>query len=152
MWPSICWRDCSVLRDRFSGHRTGMNNPFAGNKCKILSKHFGVGLCRNANYIDNIIEKLADDNGMPIPDVTVERQKKETKRMFTLQTAYPYSLNDRVCGEYMAEKNVELLTICSCHYIVYINVQIIITLKLNLIILSWNEILLKSLPHILTII
>ena len=58
------------LRDRFSGHRTGMKNPFADNRCKILSKHFGVGLCRNANYIANIIEKLSgsgkDDNGIPI--------------------------------------------------------------------------------------
>ena len=35
------------LTDRFSGHRTGMKNPFADNKCKILSKYFGVGLCRN---------------------------------------------------------------------------------------------------------
>ena len=38
------------LRDRFSGHRTGMKNPFPVNRHKILSKHFGVGLCRNANY------------------------------------------------------------------------------------------------------
>ena len=38
------------LRDRFSGHNIGMKNPFAGNKCNILSKHFCVGLCRNANY------------------------------------------------------------------------------------------------------
>ena len=55
------------LRDEFGGHRTGMKNPFGDNKCKILSKHFGVGLCRNASYIVNIIEKLSgpgsDDNG-----------------------------------------------------------------------------------------
>ena len=71
------------LRDRFSGHRTGMKNPLADNRCKILSKHFGVDLCRNANYIVNIIEKLSGsgrhDNGIPIPGVTVERQKKGTK-------------------------------------------------------------------------
>ena len=64
------------LRDRFSGHRAGMKNPFADNKSKILSKHFSVGLCKNANYIVNIIEKLSrsgrDDNGNPIPGVTVE--------------------------------------------------------------------------------
>ena len=50
--------------------------------CKILSKHVGVGLCRNPNYIVNIIEKLSgsgrDENGIPIPGVTVEVQKKET--------------------------------------------------------------------------
>ena len=63
------------LRDRFSGHRAGMKNPFADNRCKILSKHFGVGPCRNVNYIVNIIEKLSgsgrDDNGIPIPVVAV---------------------------------------------------------------------------------
>ena len=97
------------LRDRFSGHRAGMKNPFADNRCKILSKHFSVGLCKNANYIVNIIEKLSGsgrhDNGNPIPGVTVERQKKETKWMLTLQTVYPYGLNDRVGDEYMAEKD-----------------------------------------------
>ena len=67
------------LRDRFSGHRVGMRNPFAHNRCKILSKHFNIGLCKNANYIGNVIEKLSgfgrDDNGNPIPGITVEKQK-----------------------------------------------------------------------------
>ena len=36
-----------------------MKNPFADNRHKILSKHFDVGPCRNANYIVNIIEKLS---------------------------------------------------------------------------------------------
>ena len=71
------------LRDRFSGHRTGMKNPFADNKCKILSKHFRVVFCRNANYIVNIIEKLfgseRDDNGIPIPGVTVEKAKGDKR-------------------------------------------------------------------------
>ena len=64
---------------------------------------------KNANCIVNIIEKLSGsgrhDNCNPIPGVTVERQKKETKWMFTLQTVYPYGLNDRVGDEYMAEKD-----------------------------------------------
>ena len=80
-------------RGRFSGHRTGIKNPFADNKCKILRKYFGVGLCRNANYIGNIREKLSgsgrDYNTMPIPGITVERQKKETKWVITLQAVYP---------------------------------------------------------------
>ena len=65
------------LRDQLSGHKAGMEDPFADNKYKIISKHFGVSLCRNANYIVNIIEKLSgsgrDDNSIPIPGVTVER-------------------------------------------------------------------------------
>ena len=64
------------LGGRFSRRRTGMKNPFADNRCKILSKHFSVGLCRNANYIVNIIEKLSgpgkDDNDLPNRGVTVE--------------------------------------------------------------------------------
>ena len=72
-----------------------MKNLFADNKCKILSKHFGVGLCRNANYIVNIIEKL---------ERQLKDREKETKWMLTLQTVYPYGLNDRVGGESMAKK------------------------------------------------
>ena len=59
------------LRNRFRGHIAGMENPFANNKCKIFNKHFGVGFCRNASYIVNIIDKLSglgkDDNCIPIP-------------------------------------------------------------------------------------
>ena len=110
MWSSQYVRETvQSLNDRFSGHRAGMKNPFADNRCKILSKHFSVGLCKNANYIVNSIEKLSgsgrDDNGNPIPGVTVERHKKETKWMLTLQTVYPYGLNDRVGNECMAEKD-----------------------------------------------
>ena len=109
MWPLICWRICSIPKERFSGHRTGITkNPFADNKCKILRKHFSIGLCRNADYTVNIVEKLSgsgrDDNGIPVPGITLERQKEEMKLMFTLKTLYPYGLNDRVSDEYMAEQ------------------------------------------------
>ena len=50
-----------------------MKNPFLDNRCKRLSKNFGVGLCRNANYIVNVIKKLSGfgraGNGIPIPGV-----------------------------------------------------------------------------------
>ena len=79
-----------------------MENPFADNKCKILNKHFGVGLCRNVNYVGNINEKSSgfgrDDNAIPGPGVTVGRHKKETKQMLSLRTVYPYGLNVRVYG------------------------------------------------------
>ena len=65
----------------------------------MLSKHFSVALCKNVNCKVNIIEKFSGsgryDNGNPISGVTVERHKKETKWMLTLQTVYPYGLNDR---------------------------------------------------------
>ena len=83
-----------------------MKNPFADNRSKILSKHFSVGLCKNANYIVNIIEKLSesrrDDSG--IPGVSVERKKKETRWILALRTIYFYDLNDRVRDKYLAEK------------------------------------------------
>ena len=63
-------------------------------------------------------------------------RKKETKWMLTPQTVYPYGLNNRVNDEYMAQKESRVLVISSYHYIVYTNIQIIITPELNLIILS----------------
>ena len=57
-----------------------MKNPFAYNKCKMLSRHFGVVLWGIANYIVNIIEKSSgsgrDDSGISISGVTIERRKK----------------------------------------------------------------------------
>ena len=76
---SVCKYDQYVgetvksLRDRLNGHRKGMKNPFVDNRFKILSKNFGVGLCRNANYIVNVVEKLFGSgrasNGITISDV-----------------------------------------------------------------------------------
>ena len=114
------------LRHRFSGYRTGMKNQFADNKCKILSKHFGIGLCRNVNYKVNIIDALAgsriDDNGIPILGITFERQKKEMTRMLTLQTVYHYGLNDRMGDEYLAEKGSRVVGNKFLQLIVYTNV------------------------------
>ena len=64
--------------------------------------------------------------------------------MLTLQTVYPYGLNDRGADEYIG-----LLAISFYHYVIYTNVHIIITLKLNLIVLSWNfvKILTTHLDH-----
>ena len=105
-----------------------MKNPFADKKCKILSKHFGIGLCRNVNYKVNIIDALArsriDDNGIPILGITFERQKKEMTRMLTLQTVYHYGLNDRMGDEYLAEKGSRVVGNKFLQLIVYTNVQI----------------------------
>ena len=127
-------------RGRFSGNRAGMKNPFPDNKCKIVSKYFGVGLCRNVNSTVNIIEKLYGSwrygNGLLLPGVTVKRQKNKTKWMFSLKTVCPYGLNDRFDDGLWKKKKTELLVITSYHFIVYTNVQIIFRLKSNLIILS----------------
>ena len=61
----------------------------------------------------NIIEKWStsrtDDNGISIPGVAVERQRKKTNWMLTLQAVYPYGLSDRIGDEYMAEKDSRLV-------------------------------------------
>ena len=53
-----------------------MSNPFADNRCKIINKHFGVGLSRNVNYLVIITEKLSrsgrDDNDIHISGKTVD--------------------------------------------------------------------------------
>ena len=102
-----------TLRDRFSGHRASIKKPLSDNKCKSLSKHFSIGLCRNADYQVNIIEKLdgsgRDKNGKPLPGVTSLRGKSETNWMLTLQTVYPYGLNDRIGDEYMIEKDCRII-------------------------------------------
>ena len=57
-----------------------MKNPFIDNECKMLSKRFGVGLCRNPNYTVKIIEKLSGsgrgDNGIHISGIAIERHTK----------------------------------------------------------------------------
>ena len=76
------------LRDRFSGHRVGMKNRFAHNRCKILIKHFSIGLCKNANYICKIIEKLSgsgrDENGNPIPGKLLKNRNRSRNGCLSL--------------------------------------------------------------------
>ena len=63
--------------------------------------------------IVTVIAKLSgsgrDGNGIPIPGVIVERQKKERKWMLTIQTVYLCGLNDRVGDKYMVEKECRVV-------------------------------------------
>lgn len=88
-----------------------MKNQFTDEKCEILTKHFGIGFSRNANYVINHVNITnilsgsgRDSNGIPIPQAAVERQEKETKWTFSFQAVYLYGLNDKVGEDYMAEK------------------------------------------------
>ena len=45
-----------------------------------------------------------DNNSIPTAGVTAGRQKKKTKLILTLLTAYAYGLIDRVGDEHMAEQ------------------------------------------------
>ena len=63
--------------------------------------------------IVTVIEKLSgsgrDGNGIPIPGVIVEIQKKERKWMLTIQTAYLYGRYDRVGDKYKVEKECRVV-------------------------------------------
>ena len=50
-----------------------------------------------------------DDKSISIPGIKAKREKKQTKWVVTLQTVYPYGLNDRVGDEYMVEKESRAL-------------------------------------------
>ena len=69
--------------------------------------------------------------------------------MLTFQTVDPYGLNDRAGDEYMVEKDSRVVgnKFLSLHRL-YKRSEYNYS-KINLIILSWNKILLKFLPHIL---
>ena len=71
--------------------------------------------------------------------------------MLTFQTVDPYGLNNRVGDEYMVEKDSRVVgnKFLSLHRL-YKRSEYNYS-KINLIILSWNKILLKFLPHILII-
>ena len=101
------------LNVRFNGHRQGFNNPDRYGCCKILCEHFTNGLCENAEYTVQIIEKL-DGNGRTDrkainPNDTKIRKEREKHWMLKLRTVYPYGLNDRIGDEFKIEKNVKLI-------------------------------------------
>ena len=98
-----------LLRERIRHHVGCMNHPEKEHQSRILIEHFSQGLCKNATFTVNIIEKLTGDgrgaDGKLDPALTRIRRKKETDRMLRLRTVYPYGLNDRVGDEYMNDRN-----------------------------------------------
>ena len=109
------------------------------------NKYFGAGLCANANYMVNIIEKLSgserDDNGLPFHGIIVDRQKWE--EIDSQPSNCPYGLHDRLGNEYTAERDRRVAGNKFLPYKIlalrlYVMVQIILTLRSNLIILSWT--------------
>ena len=45
------------LNIRFATHRASMNGKIKLNSCKWLAEQFSTGICKNANYSLQIIEK-----------------------------------------------------------------------------------------------
>jgi hypothetical protein len=101
------------LNERFGGHRSGFNHPEKFGSCHILSEHFTSGLCKDAPYSVQILEKL-EGNGKTInnvwdPSMTKLRKERELHWMLKLRTVYPYGLNDRVGDEFKIERNQKLI-------------------------------------------
>ena len=92
------------INERFNLHRSGFRYPANYGYCKRLSNHFSEGLCKNANYSVQIIEKLEGNGrtGRKALDtqVTSLRKTQETHWMLKLRTVYPYGLNDRIGDEH----------------------------------------------------
>ena len=79
-----------LLRERIRHHNSCINHPERDHTCRILSEHFSKGLCKNATFTVNIIEKLQgsgrDENGVIDSAITSIRRKKETDWMLKLRT------------------------------------------------------------------
>ena len=98
-----------LLRERIRHHVSSINHPDHDHNCRILRDHFSKGLCKNATFTVNIIEKLPgngrDNDGNMDPAVTRIRKRKETNWMLKLRTVFPFGLNDRVGDEYMTNRD-----------------------------------------------
>ena len=80
--------------------------------CKILTNHFTKGVCSEADFNVQIIEKLPGNGrkGKYLdPKSTKYRKERELHWMLKLRTVYPYGLNDRVGDEFKIERNQKLV-------------------------------------------
>ena len=96
------------LRQRFARHQFNINHPQKPSNCKLLTDHFTKGLCKDAQYSVQIIEKL-EGNGRTERDVldptkSKLRKERELYWMLTLRTVYPYGLNDRIGNDFKTKK------------------------------------------------
>ena len=89
-----------TLYKRFGKHRGDINNSNKRVSCRTLADHFNIGLCKDAKYMVQIVEKL-DHTGRTERNVidtshNKSRSERELHWMLKLRTVYPYGLNDKV--------------------------------------------------------
>ena len=87
-----------------------MSGKLKSSSCKWLAEHFSTGICKNAKYSADIIEKWQDSGRTSRGPIelgeAVLRGKRKTEWMLKLRTVYPYGLNEKVdiCED---DKNVK---------------------------------------------
>ena len=95
---------CQKLNERINTHISNLKHSEKNGFCKILSTHFTSGLCKDAGFKVQLLEKLPGDGrtGRKAidPSCTSFRKQRERFWMLKLRTVYPYGLNDRVGDEY----------------------------------------------------
>lgn len=81
------------INERFNLHRSHFKYPTHYGYCKRLSNHFSEGLCKNANYSVQIIEKLEGNGrtGRTSLDPQVSSLRK-TRDSLDVKTSYSLSL------------------------------------------------------------
>ena len=98
------------LNIRFVTHRVSMSGKIQSNFCKWLAEHFSTGICKNAKYSVQIIEKWQGNgrtsHGAIDLGEAVLWRKRETEWMLKLRTVYQYGLNEKV-GICEDDKNVK---------------------------------------------
>ena len=77
-----------------------MGGKLKSSSCKWLAEHFSTGICKNAKYSVQIIEKW-QGNGRTSHGAfglveAVLRRNRETEWLLKLRTVYPYGLNEKV--------------------------------------------------------
>ena len=98
------------LNIRFATHKASMSRKLKSNSCKWLAEHFSTGICKNAKYSVQIIEKWQGSgrtsHGAIDLGEAILRRKRETEWILKLRTVYPYGLNKKVdiCDD---DKNVK---------------------------------------------
>ena len=88
------------LNVRLATHRASMSGKLKSNSCRWLAEHFSTGICKNAKYSVQIIEKWQGNGRTSCGAIdlgeTVLRRKRETEWILKLRTVYPYDLNEKV--------------------------------------------------------
>ena len=106
-WLQYVGETVQKINERLNWHKSGFRNPKKYGYCRVLSEHFHKGLCKNASYIVQILEKIEGNGRTPrgAMDASITSLRKQIERfwMLKLRTVYPYGLNDRIGDEFIRD-------------------------------------------------